>query len=574
MTGVGVSPGTGQGPAFIVTVSVPEPPEGATYQGEADQEKQRATDALQQVAGVLELRGDRVGGQAREILRAQAMMAEDPGLAVAVRGFIDEGIAAPRAVYQAFARFRETLAGAGGYLGERAADLDDVRDRVIGELTGHPMPGIPSEPAPPDEAGGAPRPYVLVAHDLAPSDTALLTKDLVAAFVTERGGPTSHTAILARAMGVPAVVGCRGATSIRPGVHVRVDGTSGQVRVEPPGSDAGRANGSDLGQSSGGTWAGQVAARDAGGPGRTSDGHAVPLLANVGGQSDLDAAVAHGAEGIGLYRTEFLFLGRNEAPSADEQQQVYRAALAAFPGRTVVVRALDAGADKPLSFLPPSDGEPNPALGERGLRLLRRFPDVLDTQLEALAAAADGSSAHLMIMAPMVATAEEASWFAGVCHVRGLASAGAMIEIPAAALRAESLVTVVDFVSIGTNDLAQYTFAADRQLGTLGTLQDPWQPALLDLVHRTATAASDNGKPCGVCGEAAADPLLACVLVGLGATSLSMSPGALPAVRVVLAGQTLGQCQLAAQAARGMETPAHARAAARSELPELARLGL
>ncbi|MEU8248160.1 phosphoenolpyruvate--protein phosphotransferase [Nonomuraea sp. NPDC048916] len=564
LTGVGASPGIGHGPAFTVTVSVPEPPEGATYTGEADQEKQRAANALQQVAGVLELRGDRVGGQAGEILKAQAMMAEDPGLAVAVRGFIDHGIAAPRAVYQAFARFRDTLAGAGGYLGERAADLDDVRDRVIGLLTGIPMPGIPSQPAPPDEPGGAPQPYVLIAHDLAPADTALLTKDLVAAFVTEKGGPTSHTAILARAMGVPAVVGCRGATGIRPGTRVLVDGTSGEVRVEPPESEVTERA----------ARSGRAAVQQSGGPGRTSDGHAVPLLANIGGPADLDAALAHGAEGIGLYRTEFLFLGRDQEPSADEQKRAYRAALEAFPGRAVVVRVLDAGADKPLAFLPPPDEEPNPALGERGLRLLRGHPEVMEAQLDALTAAAEGTSAKLMIMAPMVTTAEEASWFAGMCHIRGDAPAGVMIEIPAAALRAESLVTVVDFVSIGTNDLAQYTFAADRQLGTLGALQDPWQPALLDLIHRTATAASDNGKPCGICGESAADPLLACVLVGLGATSLSMTATALPAVRAALAEHTLDQCQLAAQGARGMETPAHARAAARSQLPGLARLGL
>lgn len=225
LRGVGVSPGIGHGPAYILAARVPEPPEGATYAGEAGQEKDRAVLALAQVAGDLESRGDRAGGEAREILKAQALMAEDPGLVVKVRTLVDRGLAAHRAVFEAFTRYREALTGVGGYLGERAGDLDDIRDRVIALLTGQVLPGLPAP-------GG--EPYVLVAHDLAPADTALLSGQAVVAFVTEEGGPTSHTAIMARALGVPAVVACPGATDLTPGVEVLVDGTSGEVRTRPP----------------------------------------------------------------------------------------------------------------------------------------------------------------------------------------------------------------------------------------------------------------------------------------------------------------------------------------------------
>ncbi|MEV0617039.1 phosphoenolpyruvate--protein phosphotransferase [Nonomuraea sp. NPDC050404] len=551
LRGVGVSPGIGHGPSYVLTVSVPEPPEGATYTGEAEQEKERAMVALTQVAGELESRGNRAGGEAEDILKAQALMVEDPGLVVKVRSLIDRGLAAPRAVFEAFTKYRDVLAGSGGYLGERAADLGDLRDRVIAVLNGQDIPGLPAAPA---------EPYVLVARDLAPADTALLSRDDVAAFVTEEGGPTSHTAIMARSMGVPAVVACPGATGIAPGVRVMVDGTSGEVRVEPAESDVADAVGA--------ATARQAALASWTGPGVTADGHSVPLLANVGGPAELEAAVAAGAEGIGLYRSEFLFLGRSEPPSAEEQRHAYRAAQAAFPGGTVVVRTLDGGADKPLAFLP-MPAEENPALGERGLRRFARFPEVMDVQLDALA-----SCEGVRVMAPMVATAEEAAWFARECAEKGLTDVGVMIEIPSAALRAADLLDRVDFVSIGTNDLSQYAFAADRGLGAMSALQDPWQPALLDLVATTALAAARAGKPCGVCGEASADPALACVLTGLGVSSLSMAHSALAAVRAGLAAHTMEQCEAAADAARTGSSAADARARARVHLPGLDRLGL
>ncbi|GAA3444371.1 phosphoenolpyruvate-protein phosphotransferase [Planomonospora venezuelensis] len=554
---MGVSPGVGFGAGHVVVHEIPVPPPGARHGGDAEAERARAADALEQVARDLERRGALAGGEGQKVLDAQALMARDPGLAAEVAELVGAGASASRAVYEGFGRYREMLAGAGGYLGARVADLDDVRDRTIAVLDGLPVPGVPDRTA---------EPYVLVARDLAPADTALLSRDVVAAFVTEEGGPTSHTAIIARAMGVPAVVACPGATAIAAGTPVLVDGASGLVRLSPSEQEVEAARRA-------------AAAREAvlaagNGLGATADGHPVPLLANIGGPGEVESALEHGAEGVGLYRTEFLFLGREQAPSAQEQEAAYAEVLKAFPGGPVVVRTLDAGADKPLAFLPAKAAEPNPALGVRGSRLFQAHPEMMREQLEALARAAAQASARVQAMAPMVATAEEAARFAAACREAGLPSAGVMVEIPSAALRAADLAAEADFFSVGTNDLAQYAFAADRQLGALTALQDAWQPALLDLVAMAAAGAAGQGKPCGVCGEAAGDPVLACVLVGLGVTSLSMAAASLPAVRAVLARHTREQCTLAAQAARAAVSPAPARAAARSHLPGLAELAL
>ncbi|GII75362.1 phosphoenolpyruvate-protein phosphotransferase [Sphaerisporangium rufum] len=548
LTGAGVSPGAGYGPAYAMAGEVPEPAAGSTHGGDPVAETARAEAAADRVAAGLSALGEAVGGPARDVLAAQAMMARDPELSAEIAGLIDAGTAAERAVYEAFLRFRERCSQAGGVVADRVADLDDVRDRVIAELCGLPRPGLPE---------GADRPYVLVARDLAPADTATLTRDVVAAFVTEQGGPTSHTAILARAMGVPAVVACAGATAIAGGAMVLVDGTTGEVTIEPSPAEAEAALAAGTGRAA-------ASPASAVAPGATADGHPVALLANIGGPQDLAAALEHGAEGVGLYRTEFLFLDRAEPPGEDEQVAAYRQVLTAFPGGEVVVRVLDAGADKPLAFLPAPGTEPNPALGERGVRLLRILPDVMLGQLRALARAAEGTSATVRAMAPMVASAAEADWFAANCRAAGLAS-GVMIEVPAAALRAAELARVVDYFSVGTNDLAQYLFAADRQVAALTGFQDPWQPALLDLV----AAAAGAGVRCGVCGEAGSDPALGCVLAGLGVSSLSMAAPALPWVRAALARHTLAQCRAAADAARAESTPKAARAAALAHLPAL-----
>jgi phosphotransferase system enzyme I (PtsI) len=318
--------------------------------------------------------------------------------------------------------------------------------------------------------------------------------------------------------------------------------------------------------------AGEAAAAKPTGPGRTADGTAVPLLANIGGGRDVLAALAAGAEGVGLFRTEFLYLGSDTPPTFEAQVKAYKEVLDAFPADArVVVRTLDAGADKPLPFVPLGE-EPNPALGVRGLRAFRAFGGrheaVLRTQLLAIREAAATSAPEVWVMAPMVDGVTEAEWFCDLAAACGLDVAGGrvgiMVETPAAALTAGPILAGrTGFASIGTNDLTQYTMAADRMLGAVGVLQDPWHPAVLRLIGAAGTAGEAAGKPIGVCGEAAADPLLACVLVGLGVRSLSMAPSAIAQVRAALATRTVAECVAMAARASGAATARGAGQAAR-----------
>jgi phosphotransferase system enzyme I (PtsI) len=525
LRGIGVSPGFAGGPAYRVAAP-PRLPATQPAALDPEVEGRRAVAALASVAAELERRAASAQGPAAEILRAQAMMAEDPELADAAVESARTGMSAAHAIDAALAVHRAAFEAAGGYLAERVADLDDIRNRAVAVCLGLPMPGIPSPG----------RPFVLIARDLAPADTASLDPAQVLGLVTEDGGPTSHTAILARTLGLPAVVRCPGALAVEDGTPVTVDGTTGTVVTDAAAVEVEAAGTAELSR--------RQRLSAASGPGRTSDGHPVALYANIGGVKDLFGEV----EGVGLFRTELLYLDRVDAPSYDDQVAAYTEVFAALPGRKVVVRTLDAGADKPLPFLH-QEREPNPALGVRGLRISWRRPDVLGTQLRAVAAAARSASAEVWVMAPMVATATEARDFVAACRAADLPVAGAMVEIPAAALRASALLREVDFLSIGTNDLSQYTFAADRQCGELAELLDPWQPALLSLISACAAAGQAAGKPVGVCGEAAADPGLAVVLTGLGITSLSMAPRSIPAVREALATRTLADCQRLAKLA-------------------------
>jgi phosphotransferase system enzyme I (PtsI) len=419
----------------------------------------------------------------------------------------------------------------------------DVRDRLIARLTGRQPPGVPRR----DE------PFVLAARDLAPADTATLDPAGVLALVTAEGGPTSHTAILSRALGLPAVVGAPGVLDIAEGTVVLVDGSSGQVVTDPSDDEIAAVR--------------EERARESvfDGTGATADGHRVALLANVGDPRDIDAAVEANAEGVGLFRTEFCFLERTEPPTVEEQVTAYRRVLTAFAGKKVVVRTLDAGADKPLPFLAATD-EPNPALGVRGYRTTTRSPEIVDDQLAALAQAAQAEEADVWVMAPMIATPQEAEEFVARARSHDLPMAGVMVEVPSAAVCADDVLAHAQFASIGTNDLAQYALAADRTLGEVAVLNDPWQPALLRLIRMTCSAAGERDRPVGVCGEAAADPALACVLVGMGITSLSMTPRAIAAVAAALNRVSREDCARLAQIALRARGPEEARRAVRAEL--------
>ncbi|SFK40197.1 putative PEP-binding protein [Geodermatophilus ruber] len=548
LTGTPVVPGVAFGPAVrpAGAVRLPEDDGSVVAEEARAAEAARFAAAAEVVAGRLAQRAEAATGVSAEVLATTAGLARDRGLLSAVEQQISAGVPAERATVRAAQQFVDLFTGLGGLMAERVTDVRDIRDRIVAELTGQEEPGVPRPEIP----------SVLLAEDLAPADTAGLDAAHVLGLVTRLGGATSHTAIIARQLGLPCVVGVEGLERVPAGATVLVDGEQGTVTVDPDPEEA-HARVAE---------ARRAAAALAGyrGPGSTRDGVPVAILANVQDGAGARAAAAAHAEGVGLLRTELAFLGRAAEPSIDEQAQGYAEVLAAFEGRKVVVRTLDAGSDKPLAFATAPD-EANPALGVRGLRVARRSPGLLERQLDAIAEAARRTGTQPWVMAPMVATAPEAAAFAALVRERGLVP-GVMVEVPSAALLADRLFEHVDFLSIGTNDLSQYTLAADRLSADLADLTDPWQPALLALVEATASAGQRAERPVGVCGEAAADPLLACVLVGLGVTSLSCAASSVAGVGARLATADLATCRRAAEGALGADDPQGARAAARAVL--------
>ena len=537
--GVGVGRGVAVGPILRMPDPLPEPVAGP-HAGDPAAEYAYVEKSLAAVAEELAAKGAKAGGEAQAVLEAASMMAQDPTLTADVRVRIDSGTSGERAVFEAFASFQEQLTAMGGYMAERASDLADVSQRIIAHLRGVPVPGVPTSDTP----------FILVAPDLAPADTALLELDKVLALITRDGGPTSHTAILARSKSIVAVVGVTGALDLTDGTLVIADAATGVIVSDPTPTAIAAAEARIVERA-----ALAVAPIT---DGALADGTRIPLLANLGSPKDAEAAVALGAEGVGLFRTEFLFLDSTTAPTVAEQDRQYIDLLKHFPGKKVVVRALDAGADKPLSFLNAAHEE-NPALGLRGLRALRANQQILADQLRALVNAQAATTADLWVMAPMVSDAEETTWFVDYGKKLGLKTVGVMAEVPSLAVVADQVAEVSDFVSIGTNDLTQYTLAADRMLGSVASYQDPWHPAVLRLVKMLGDAGAAAGKPVGVCGEAAADPKLAVVLVGLGCTTLSMTPAALADVRAELRTVTLKEAQARAARALAATTAADAR---------------
>ncbi|WP_344152595.1 phosphoenolpyruvate--protein phosphotransferase [Nocardioides koreensis] len=542
--GTPVVPGVAFGPALVVRAEV-SPDAVAAFDGAAlDEEEALAAydGAVAAVADGFQRKADAAAGAAAEVLTASAGLARDKGLRGAVRKSLRSGEELLAAVHAGVEQFVTVFTGMGGLMAERVTDLRDIERRVVAHLVGEPEPGVPT----PD------RPSVLVAEDLAPSDTAGLDPAVVVALVTERGGPTSHTAIIARQLGIPCVVGTAGALTVAAGTPLLVDGTAGTVETRPDEALVARRVEADRET--------RAALASWTGPGRTADGTPVKLLANVADGDSARSSADAPVEGVGLFRTELCFLNRKEEPSVEEQAGIYAEVLGAFgKDRYVVVRTLDAGSDKPVAFAT-HEGEENPALGVRGLRLSFGNPALLERQLDAIAAAAEQTGTEAWVMAPMVATVAEAADFSKGVRSRGL-KPGVMVEVPSAALLAHRMLEVVDFLSIGTNDLTQYTMAADRMATDLAHLTDPWQPAVLQLIAITAEAGRRAGKPVGVCGEAAADPLLACALVGMGITSLSMAAAAVRPVGARLATVSMETCEDAAEAALAASDPRAAREA-------------
>ena len=424
-------------------------------------------------------------------------------------------------------------------LAARSADLHDVGYRVLRILVG----GDSGTPEFPDH------PVIVFAEDLSPSDTASLDREKVLGFCTARGGPTAHTAIIARAMGLPAIVSAGDRVlSLGENTNVILDGNTGRLTVEPDESEISVATKK---QQEDVKWRLKAKA-SADEPAITIDGHRVEIAANIGGLEDAQKAIESGAEAVGLLRTEFLFLGRMSPPSEEEQYKVYRDIGEAMQNKPVIVRTLDVGGDKPLSYIKMAE-ESNPFLGERGIRLCLNRPELLKEQIKAVLRA--GEHGSLRIMFPMVSDLSEL--IAGRKIIKEIektlgtsgVEVGIMIEVPSAALMADVLAEYVDFFSIGTNDLTQYTLAMDRMHPQLAGKSDGLHPAVLRLIDRTVTAAHEKGKWVGVCGELGADPQAVPILVGLGVDELSVTVPAVPTVKAQVRGLKYSESKALAQKA-------------------------
>jgi phosphocarrier protein FPr len=545
ISGIGASPGMAIGLVHLLaSADEPIPDEPAQLTDGGNQLHEALSITRQQLAALVDDTTRRLGASEAAIFKAHSELLNDSDLITLTCQLMVEGHGVAWSWNQAVERMASKLTALGNpVLAARAADLRDVGRRVLSRLL--PTLKTGSLTHLPDH------PCIVVAQDLSPSDTAGLDKDRVIGLVTAQGGPTSHTAILARTLGLPALVAAGAAVAeIADGMPAIIDGQTGRLYLVPSAEDIASAQ----------AWIDDCARRRAaetaerGLPARTRDGHVVAIGANVNLPDQVPMALQEGGEGVGLMRTEFLFLERGATPSEDEQFATYRGMIDALDGRPLIVRALDIGGDKQVAHLN-LPREDNPFLGVRGARLLLRRPDLLDPQLRALYRAAAGGG-DLSIMFPMVTSVGEVIALRAACErIRSDLQApvvpiGIMIEVPAAAMEADILAKYVDFFSIGTNDLTQYALAIDRQNPELAAEADSLHPAVLRLVRQTVEGARHHQRWVGVCGGIAGDPFGAALLAGLGVNELSMTPREIPAVKarlrnsnhaalVTLAGQAL-----------------------------------
>ncbi|MET3574398.1 phosphoenolpyruvate--protein phosphotransferase [Bhargavaea ullalensis] len=474
-----------------------------------------------------------IGEEEAEIFSAHLLVLDDPELIGPVKDKIrTDSVNAEHALDETasgFVALFESMDNA--YMKERAADIRDVTKRILSHLLGVtvPNPSLIREEV------------IIVAEDLTPSDTVQLNPVYVKGFITDIGGRTSHSAILARTLEIPAVVGSRSAMeTVKEGDLLIVDGSAGEVIVRP--DDQTVADYTEKQQTLG--LQREELSRLAAEPSISADGHRVEIAGNIGSPADAAKVLEHGGEGVGLFRTEFLYMGRDALPTEDEQYEAYRSVLEQMDGRPTIVRTLDIGGDKKLSYMPLPEEE-NPFLGIRAIRLCLQEEDLFRVQLRALLRA----SVHgkLKIMFPMIATVDEFRRAkavllderdklkaAGVPVSDGF-EVGMMVEIPAAALMADAFAREVDFFSIGTNDLIQYTMAADRMNEKLGYLYQPFSPAVLRLIQNVIDAAHREGKMAGMCGEMAGDERAVPLLLGMGLDEFSMSASSILKARAKLA---------------------------------------
>ncbi|AIN62003.1 phosphoenolpyruvate--protein phosphotransferase [Pseudomonas soli] len=535
LQGVAAAPGIASGPAHVCVERDIDYP----LRGESPaQERARLRQAIDTVHADLQALVQRSDKAIGEIFVTHQEMLADPALTDDVELRLAQGesaAAAWMAVIEAAARQQEALHDA--LLAERAADLRDIGRRVLAQLCGVKDSAEPEQP------------YVLVMAEVGPSDVARLDPARVAGIVTAQGGATAHSAIVARALGIPAVVGAGAAVLLLDsGTPLLLDGQRGRVVVAPAEAELQRA----LAERDARERRLQIAWANRHEPARTRDGHAVEVFANIGQSNGIDKVVEQGAEGIGLLRTELIFMAHPQLPDVATQEAEYRRVLDGLDGRPLVVRTLDVGGDKPLPYWPIA-AEENPFLGVRGVRLTLQRPQVMEDQLRALLRAADNRP--LRIMFPMVGQLHE--WRAAKAMVERLRQeipvadlqVGIMVEVPSAALLAPQLAREVDFFSIGTNDLTQYTLAIDRGHPSLSAQADGLHPAVLNLIDMTVRAAHAQGKWVGVCGELAADSQAVAVLLGLEVDELSVAARSIPEVKALVRQADLSKARALAREA-------------------------
>ena len=553
LKGIGVSPGIAVGPTMTVRWSLPEVPHRVVARTQVEKEVRRLRAAIKDVKRQLaEFRAravDRAGVDEARIFDAQALMLEDKEFIGGMEELIRENhLTAEKAFEFQTLEVRDLWTAAGNpLLKERLADLTGVAIRAIQHLM-HKGSGA-------DVWESLSEPSILVARELSPGLTVQLDRDQIVGLISEEGTRTSHAAILAHSIGIPAIFGLRGAVArIRSGTKVILDGTRGTVLVDPTPEEVAEAERRD-------TTRREFAARlqeAVTQPSVTVDGVHIALRGNVDLPDELEDAKAHGAEGVGLLRTEFLITGHHELPDEETQTKYFRHVGETFPGYPVVIRTYDLGGDKfPAPFRTPV--EPNPFLGWRAIRVCLDEPELFRTQIRAVLRAATTANLHLMI--PLVTRLDEVERTRELMHdeatrleKEGVPAAksvplGVMVETPAAAVLADRLVEISDFLSVGTNDLTQYTLVVDRGNARLADRFTPHDPSVLRLLKLVAEAARAANKPASVCGEMASEPLSAFLLLGLGYDTLSVAPPALPFIRWVIRQVTTAQARAAADAA-------------------------
>ncbi len=551
--GAPASPGLECGAIFQVRRSVGAAAEQGTGRDNEERAFSAALRAARAELGTLQTQlRQRADGDKAAIFAAHAELLDDPELLHAARQGMDAGQSAAFAWQAAFSAWAEILGGLdNALLAGRADDVRDVGRRVLARLTGQPR----------RQTMDLPSNAIAVAEEFTPSEIAELDAARVRGLCSTGGSAASHASLLARAMGIPAVAGVEARVLAVPdGTPALLDGENGLLRLEPGKDDLDRVQ--SFKEQRAATRERELAA--AAGPAVTVDGRRIAVTANIGGIQEANECVRLGGEGVGLLRSEFLFLQRADAPSEQEQAEVYQAiARTLGPERTLVARTLDAGGDKPLACLP-LPAESNPFLGMRGIRLNRLDTGLFVTQVRAMLSAAHLTRLHIMF--PMVASAEELRQAKGIVAEQKAAlgvtapvAVGIMVEVPAAALLAENLACEADFFSIGTNDLAQYTLAMDRGHPALGSMADGLHPAVLRLVAATVEGARKLEKRVCVCGGLAGDARAVPILMGLGVDELSVNPAFIPAVKSLIRRQSLERCKTLAADALTMLTATEVR---------------